>query len=106
VATGAETDGTLKAVLVEERQTVRLGQPVARVDLARTSLREREAALDRWSLARLRLVAGMATSLDTVTAQSALAQTEESEIRARYDYYLAAARRAHARGDVMLFFEE
>ncbi len=56
VAVGAEIDGKLKAVLVEEGQTVRRGQPVAilensdyvaRVDQARAYLREREAALER-----------------------------------------------------------
>lgn len=56
VGVGSEIDGKLKAVLVEEGQSVRRGQPVAllensdyvaRVDLARASLREREAALDR-----------------------------------------------------------
>jgi outer membrane protein TolC len=36
-----------------------------------------------------------------VTAQSNLAQSEEEEIRNRYDLLLARARLAQARGDVL-----
>ena len=51
-------------------------------------------------LARLRFEAGMATAVDTVTAQGALAEAEDGEIRARYEAQMALARLAFARGNV------
>jgi outer membrane protein len=51
-------------------------------------------------LARLRYESGMATAVDTATAQGALAEAEEQEIRARYEGAIALARLAFARGDV------
>ncbi|MEO5923270.1 MAG: TolC family protein [Bryobacteraceae bacterium] len=51
-------------------------------------------------LARLRYESGLATSVDTVTAQAALAESEEAEIRARYGAQLALAQLAFAKGDV------
>lgn len=51
-------------------------------------------------LARLRYESGMATAVDTVTAQGALAEAEDAEIRARYEASIALARLAFARGDV------
>jgi hypothetical protein len=38
--------------------------------------------------------------VDTVTAQAALAESEEAEIRARYGAQLALAQLAFAKGDV------
>ncbi len=58
------------------------------------------AARKTLELAQLRYESGLATSVDTVTAQSALAESEESEIRARYEAQLALARLAFAQGDV------
>jgi len=51
-------------------------------------------------LARLRYEGGMATSVDTVTAQGALAEAEEAEIRARYEASMAVARLAYAAGGI------
>ena len=51
-------------------------------------------------LARLRYESGLATSVDTATAQAALAESEEMEIRARYAAQLALAQLAFAQGDV------
>jgi outer membrane protein TolC len=51
-------------------------------------------------LARLRYESGLATSVDTVTAQAALAESEDAEIRARYAAQLALAQLAFAKGDV------
>jgi outer membrane protein TolC len=56
-------------------------------------------------LARLRFTSGIATNLDTITAQGALAAAEDVAIRTRYEYFLARARYARAVGDVYLFFE-
>ncbi|MFN7922933.1 MAG: TolC family protein [Bryobacteraceae bacterium] len=63
------------------------------------------AAREVLELARLRFSSGLATTLDTVVAQGNLAQSEDQQIRARYDQLLARARLAHARGDVFTFFE-
>lgn len=63
------------------------------------------AARTALELARLRFSSGIATNLDTITAQGALAQAEDFEIRARYDYQLARARQARAMGNVMAFLD-
>ena len=59
-----------------------------------------KAARKVLELARLRYESGLATSVDTVTAQAALAESEEAEIRARYGAQLALAQLAFAKGDV------
>ena len=59
-----------------------------------------EAARKVLELARLRYEAGLATAVDTVTAQGALAEAEDAEIRARYEASIALARLAYARGDI------
>jgi outer membrane protein TolC len=59
-----------------------------------------EAARRVLEWARLRYESGLATSVDTVTAQAALAESEEAEIRARYGAQLALAQLAFAKGDV------
>jgi outer membrane protein TolC len=69
------------------------------------SARAAAAARESLELSRLRFAAGLSTNLDTISAQSALTQAEDQEIRARYEYHLGAARLARARGDVFLFFE-
>jgi outer membrane protein TolC len=56
-------------------------------------------------LSRLRWCAGISTSVDVATAESALAQSEDFEIRTRYDWYLAEARLARAEGNVYWFFD-
>lgn len=61
------------------------------------------AARETLELARLRYGAGLTTNLDVITAQGNLAQTEEEEIRSRYDGLIASAALARARGDVMAF---
>jgi len=43
--------------------------------------------------------------VDVATAESALAQSEDFEIRTRYDWYLAEARLARAEGNVYWFFD-
>lgn len=58
------------------------------------------AARQVLDLARLRYESGLATAVDTVTAQGALAEAEDMEIRARYEASLALARLAFARGNV------
>lgn len=61
------------------------------------------AAREALELSRMRYGAGLATNLDVVTAQGELAQTEEEELRTRYEGLVAAARLAAAQGDVMAF---
>lgn len=51
-------------------------------------------------LTSLRYQSGLATTLDTVTAQEALATAEDLEIRCRYQAQLALAQLAFAYGDV------
>lgn len=63
------------------------------------------AARQSLELARLRFSSGIATNLDTITAQGLLAQTEDTEIRTRYEFHLAKARWARAVGNVYAFFE-
>jgi outer membrane protein TolC len=58
------------------------------------------AARQVLALARLRYESGLATAVDTVTAQGALAEAEEAEIRARYEASIALARLAYARGSI------
>jgi outer membrane protein TolC len=59
------------------------------------------AAREALELSRLRFASGIATNLDTITAQGILAQAEDQEIRLRYEYLLARARYARAAGDVL-----
>lgn len=63
------------------------------------------AARESVELARIRFQSGLATNIDTVTAQSRLAEAEDFEIRTRYDLLRARARNARARGSISLFFE-
>lgn len=63
------------------------------------------AARQSLELARLRFSSGIATNLDTITAQGTLAQAEDAEIRTRYEFHLARARWARAVGNVYAFFE-
>lgn len=58
------------------------------------------AARQVLDLATLRADSGLATAVDTVTAQGALAEAEDAEIRARYQAQLALAQLAFANGDV------
>jgi outer membrane protein TolC len=58
------------------------------------------AARQVLALARLRYESGMATAVDTVTAQGALAEAEDAEIRASYEAAMALARLAYARGSI------
>ncbi|NWF84466.1 MAG: TolC family protein, partial [Bryobacteraceae bacterium] len=79
-------------------------QAVAERDAAReliaSARRAVEASREALEMARLRYSAGMTTNLDLVTAQSNLAESEETEIQARYDRLRAEVRLARARGDV------
>ncbi|HEU0119979.1 MAG TPA: TolC family protein [Bryobacteraceae bacterium] len=68
--------------------------------LAEAAAASAEEARRVLALARLRYEAGMATAVDTVTAQGALAQAEDTEIRARYETSIALARLAFAQGAV------
>jgi len=64
-----------------------------------------ESARQSLDLVRVRFGAGMATSVDVVTAQSRLAEAEELEIRSRYDAMLAKVRLAKAGGSVLAYFD-
>lgn len=63
------------------------------------------AARESLELARLRFEGGYTGSLDVVTAQGDLAQSEEEAIRIRYQEWMAGAKLARARGNVRLFVE-
>jgi outer membrane protein TolC len=63
------------------------------------------AAKESVELSMLRFESGLSTNIDTITAQSRLAEAEDLAIRSRYDVLRARARNARARGNVLLFFE-
>jgi outer membrane protein TolC len=63
------------------------------------------AARESVELSRLRFDAGLSTNIDTVTAQSRLAEAEDFEIRTRYDLYRAQARHARSMGGILSFLE-
>lgn len=75
-------------------------------EAATLTARAAAAARETLELARLRYGAGLTTNLDVITAQGNLAQTEEEEIRTRYEVLLASAALARARGDVMAFVRD
>jgi len=98
----------------ELRKTrLQVGEEVERAatesDAARETLSAAASATEEarkaLGLSRLRFRAGIATSVDVATAESALAQSEDFEIRTRYDWYLAEARLARAEGNVYWFFD-
>ncbi len=62
-------------------------------------------AKENLELSNIRFEEGISTNLDTVVAQSRLAEAEDLAIRTRYDLLRAKARNARARGNVFLFFE-
>jgi len=64
-----------------------------------------EEARKALHLSRLRFQAGLVTTVDVATAQSALAEAEDFAIRTRYDWYRAEARLARAEGNVYWFFD-
>jgi outer membrane protein TolC len=72
----------------------------AQTQAAATAGRAAAAARQVLALSTLRYNAGLATAVDTVTAQGALAEAEETEIRARYQAQVALAQYALASGDV------
>jgi outer membrane protein len=92
---------TRRLRLAAERQRAQAEIQFQEQSRAATAARESAtAARTVLELSRLRYEAGLATSVDTVTAQSALAQAEESEIAAHFQAQLALAQLAFARGDI------
>lgn len=98
-----QTRKTRLAITQEVRQSL-LEMDAAREALAAAQEATR-AARESLELSRLRFSSGLSTNLDVVNAQSALALADDFEIRTRYDYLLAKARLARARGNVNLFFD-
>lgn len=92
----------LDLAIDQEAAQARLERDAAREALQSAS-RATTAAREALALARLRYGAGLTTNLDVITAQGNLAQTEEEEIRTRYDGLIASANLARATGDVMAF---
>jgi outer membrane protein TolC len=88
----------------EEVERAAIESDASRETLSAASSATQEArkALE---LSRLRFRAGISTSVDVATAESALAESEDFEIRTRYDWYLAEARLARAEGNVYWFFD-
>lgn len=87
----------LQATRLAEQAQLQWESQRKAADAARDSAAAARQVLE---LARLRFESGLATAVDTVTAQAALADAEDMEIRARYDASLALARLAFAHGDV------
>jgi outer membrane protein TolC len=69
----------------------------------RESAAAKAAAREAVELSRLRFESGLATNLDVVSAQAVVAASEDNEIRARYDGWIARARLAHAAGEIATF---
>lgn len=88
---------------VEQEMTQAALEREAAVAAQSAASKAARAAREALELSRLRYGAGLATNLDVVTAQGELAQTEEEELRTRYEGLVAAARLAAAQGDVMAF---
>lgn len=96
----AETEKrSLELRIEQEVRQARLESEAALVALA-SAERATRAARESLELSRLRFASGIATNLDTITAQGILAQAEDQEIRLRYEYFLARARAARASGNV------
>ncbi len=68
-----------------------------------TATRSTAAAQQILELAQLRYQSGLATTIDTVTAQANVADADDALIRSRYATLLAQARLAAASGDVRSF---
>ncbi len=68
-----------------------------------TATRSVTAAQQILELAQLRYQSGLATTIDTVTAQANVAEADDALIRARYLALMAQARLAAASGDVRSF---
>ena len=68
-----------------------------------TATRSTAAAQQILELAQLRYQSGLATTIDTVTAQANVADADDALIRSRYAALLAQARLAAASGDVRSF---
>jgi outer membrane protein len=96
---------TLDLAVSQEEAQARVERDAAQQALV-ASARATAAARETLELARLRFGAGLTTNLDVITAQGNLAQTEDQEIRTRYDGLVASARLAQARGDVMAFVRQ
>jgi outer membrane protein len=92
---------------LEQQIAQELAQAVIQREGARRSVqaagRSASAARETLDLSRQRYGAGLATNLDVVSAQNNLAEAEEEEIRSRYDFWLALASLAYARGDARAF---
>ncbi|MCC6367237.1 MAG: TolC family protein [Bryobacterales bacterium] len=119
--TGGRIESDIQAAKIREEQAqtqrrnleLQIGQEVrqaeieaaAALEALRSATQAAKAAREALELARLRFASGIATNLDTITAQGTLAQAEDYEIRIRYDYLLARARMARATGNVYAFLE-
>lgn len=102
-----QTEQRLRELKLQVAQEVRQSEVESASALRAIQSARRAAAAARETLAlvRLRLEAGLATSLDMAVAQGALAEAEEEEIRLRYQHLLARARLARAEGDVYSFLK-
>ena len=99
----AELRKTRLAVAEEVRQATI--ESDASHEMLQAAANATQAARHALELSRLRFQAGITSSVDVATAEGALAQAEDFEIRTRYDWYAAEARLARAEGNVYWFFE-
>ncbi|MFO0367294.1 MAG: TolC family protein [Acidobacteriota bacterium] len=86
--------------LAAARQAAQAQTSFAAQTRAEAAAAAARAARQVLELTTLRYQSGLATTLDTVTAQEALATAEDLEIRSRYQAQLALAQLAFAYGDV------
>ena len=87
----------------QELRAARIGVEAA-TEARGSAERGAAAAREVLELARMRLEAGLATSVDTQTAQSQLASADDTRIRAEYDLSLSEARLAKAMGRLSTAF--
>lgn len=89
----------LQLQIDQEIRSARISAAAAREAVA-SAERGAAAARETLELARLRFQSGLATSVDTQVAQSQLALSDDTRIRAVYDLSLAEARLAKALGNL------
>ena len=56
-------------------------------------------------LAQARFGGGLSTNLDVLAAQETVANVEATEIECRYNFYVARAKLARAKGNIMAVFD-
>jgi outer membrane protein TolC len=121
LSTGGRTDAAIGAAALRvreaeqevrqarlQRETDILTAQVALDAALRAHARASEAVTAAHTsirLAQARFGGGLSTNLDVLAAQETVADVEAAEIQYRYNFYVARARLARAKGDIMAVFD-